>query len=170
MCHKGLAQGQIRYNSRRKKSHPHSGYRSPTSWQVASICRADKMVVYFGRAQSWLIVLNRWLFCFLLKVRTLFVSGLPLDIKPRELYLLFRPFKVHSLLFVYLCGHAGYEEPVWLFILWFLLLLQLALCHSRVWLFLLGRQTQIQKMFQYLGYFFKKKLWHNISWYLIWDQ
>ncbi|XP_063673055.1 RNA-binding protein with multiple splicing isoform X2 [Pan troglodytes] len=28
-----------------------------------------------------------------LKVRTLFVSGLPLDIKPRELYLLFRPFK-----------------------------------------------------------------------------
>ncbi|XP_048960162.1 RNA-binding protein with multiple splicing 2 isoform X2 [Canis lupus baileyi] len=28
-----------------------------------------------------------------LKVRTLFVSGLPVDIKPRELYLLFRPFK-----------------------------------------------------------------------------
>nr|XP_055204330.1 RNA-binding protein with multiple splicing isoform X9 [Gorilla gorilla gorilla] len=28
-----------------------------------------------------------------LQVRTLFVSGLPLDIKPRELYLLFRPFK-----------------------------------------------------------------------------
>ncbi|XP_014641806.1 PREDICTED: RNA-binding protein with multiple splicing isoform X6 [Ceratotherium simum simum] len=28
-----------------------------------------------------------------LMVRTLFVSGLPLDIKPRELYLLFRPFK-----------------------------------------------------------------------------
>lgn len=30
----------------------------------------------------------------LFQVRTLFVSGLPLDIKPRELYLLFRPFKV----------------------------------------------------------------------------
>lgn len=29
-----------------------------------------------------------------LQVRTLFVSGLPVDIKPRELYLLFRPFKV----------------------------------------------------------------------------
>ncbi|KFP10314.1 RNA-binding protein with multiple splicing, partial [Egretta garzetta] len=29
----------------------------------------------------------------LFQVRTLFVSGLPLDIKPRELYLLFRPFK-----------------------------------------------------------------------------
>ncbi|TRY85299.1 hypothetical protein DNTS_035793 [Danionella cerebrum] len=29
----------------------------------------------------------------LYKVRTLFVSGLPVDIKPRELYLLFRPFK-----------------------------------------------------------------------------
>ncbi|XP_010707914.1 RNA-binding protein with multiple splicing isoform X1 [Meleagris gallopavo] len=29
----------------------------------------------------------------LMQVRTLFVSGLPLDIKPRELYLLFRPFK-----------------------------------------------------------------------------
>lgn len=28
------------------------------------------------------------------QVRTLFVSGLPVDIKPRELYLLFRPFKV----------------------------------------------------------------------------
>nr|XP_009934183.1 PREDICTED: RNA-binding protein with multiple splicing 2 [Opisthocomus hoazin] len=27
------------------------------------------------------------------RVRTLFVSGLPVDIKPRELYLLFRPFK-----------------------------------------------------------------------------
>uniref|UniRef100_A0A3B3SQJ2 RNA binding protein, mRNA processing factor 2b n=1 Tax=Paramormyrops kingsleyae TaxID=1676925 RepID=A0A3B3SQJ2_9TELE len=27
-------------------------------------------------------------------VRTLFVSGLPIDIKPRELYLLFRPFKL----------------------------------------------------------------------------
>uniref|UniRef100_A0A8C2GEP1 RNA binding protein, mRNA processing factor 2b n=2 Tax=Cyprinus carpio TaxID=7962 RepID=A0A8C2GEP1_CYPCA len=27
------------------------------------------------------------------EVRTLFVSGLPTDIKPRELYLLFRPFK-----------------------------------------------------------------------------
>ncbi|XP_016114785.1 RNA-binding protein with multiple splicing [Sinocyclocheilus grahami] len=27
------------------------------------------------------------------QVRTLFVSGLPLDIKPRELYLLFRPFQ-----------------------------------------------------------------------------
>ncbi|XP_005172478.1 RNA-binding protein with multiple splicing isoform X2 [Danio rerio] len=27
------------------------------------------------------------------QVRTLFVSGLPMDIKPRELYLLFRPFQ-----------------------------------------------------------------------------
>ncbi|XP_049638859.1 RNA-binding protein with multiple splicing 2 [Suncus etruscus] len=27
------------------------------------------------------------------EVRTLFISGLPVDIKPRELYLLFRPFK-----------------------------------------------------------------------------
>lgn len=31
---------------------------------------------------------------FFFQVRTLFVSGLPVDIKPRELYLLFRPFKV----------------------------------------------------------------------------
>ncbi|EPQ06378.1 RNA-binding protein with multiple splicing [Myotis brandtii] len=31
--------------------------------------------------------------CCGVTVRTLFVSGLPLDIKPRELYLLFRPFK-----------------------------------------------------------------------------
>ncbi|KAI2646440.1 RNA-binding protein with multiple splicing [Labeo rohita] len=32
-------------------------------------------------------------FFLVLQVRTLFVSGLPLDIKPRELYLLFRPFQ-----------------------------------------------------------------------------
>lgn len=32
-----------------------------------------------------------------LQVRTLFVSGLPVDIKPRELYLLFRPFKVSEI-------------------------------------------------------------------------
>uniref|UniRef100_A0A4W5QP15 RNA binding protein, mRNA processing factor 2 n=1 Tax=Hucho hucho TaxID=62062 RepID=A0A4W5QP15_9TELE len=32
------------------------------------------------------------------EVRTLFVSGLPVDIKPRELYLLFRPFKVNILI------------------------------------------------------------------------
>uniref|UniRef100_A0A452IYE8 RRM domain-containing protein n=1 Tax=Gopherus agassizii TaxID=38772 RepID=A0A452IYE8_9SAUR len=38
-------------------------------------------------------------------VRTLFVSGLPLDIKPRELYLLFRPFKV---LFVCSAGPVGF--------------------------------------------------------------
>lgn len=37
-----------------------------------------------------------FLFCCL-QVRTLFVSGLPVDIKPRELYLLFRPFKVSSI-------------------------------------------------------------------------
>ncbi|XP_054842878.1 RNA-binding protein with multiple splicing isoform X1 [Eublepharis macularius] len=34
-----------------------------------------------------------WGFAMSVAVRTLFVSGLPLDIKPRELYLLFRPFK-----------------------------------------------------------------------------
>ncbi|XP_068060348.1 RNA-binding protein with multiple splicing 2 isoform X1 [Anomalospiza imberbis] len=34
-----------------------------------------------------------WILSVLLIVRTLFVSGLPVDIKPRELYLLFRPFK-----------------------------------------------------------------------------
>uniref|UniRef100_A0A8B9MRK6 RNA binding protein, mRNA processing factor n=1 Tax=Accipiter nisus TaxID=211598 RepID=A0A8B9MRK6_9AVES len=40
-------------------------------------------------------------------VRTLFVSGLPLDIKPRELYLLFRPFKVSD------CGEErGAGSPV----------------------------------------------------------
>lgn len=29
------------------------------------------------------------------QVRTLFVSGLPMDAKPRELYLLFRAYKVN---------------------------------------------------------------------------
>uniref|UniRef100_A0A674DNR9 RNA binding protein, mRNA processing factor 2 n=1 Tax=Salmo trutta TaxID=8032 RepID=A0A674DNR9_SALTR len=37
-------------------------------------------------------ILNTVYFIFF-QVRTLFVSGLPVDIKPRELYLLFRPFK-----------------------------------------------------------------------------
>lgn len=32
----------------------------------------------------------------LLQVRTLFVSGLPMDAKPRELYLLFRAYEVCS--------------------------------------------------------------------------
>lgn len=40
------------------------------------------------------------------QVRTLFVSGLPLDIKPRELYLLFRPFKVPFLYFKTLLKEA----------------------------------------------------------------
>uniref|UniRef100_A0A8C3DSJ9 RNA binding protein, mRNA processing factor n=1 Tax=Corvus moneduloides TaxID=1196302 RepID=A0A8C3DSJ9_CORMO len=40
------------------------------------------------------------------RVRTLFVSGLPLDIKPRELYLLFRPFKVLN------WGGRGRLKPV----------------------------------------------------------
>ena len=31
---------------------------------------------------------------YLLQVRTLFVSGLPMDTKPRELYLLFRAYEV----------------------------------------------------------------------------
>ncbi|KAJ6653492.1 hypothetical protein lerEdw1_009164 [Lerista edwardsae] len=39
-------------------------------------------------------------------VRTLFVSGLPLDIKPRELYLLFRPFKIITF-DVFLQGYEG---------------------------------------------------------------
>lgn len=32
-------------------------------------------------------------FYFFFKVRTLFVSGLPMDAKPRELYLLFRAYE-----------------------------------------------------------------------------
>ncbi|XP_019896053.1 RNA-binding protein with multiple splicing 2a isoform X1 [Esox lucius] len=51
------------------------------------------------------------------EVRTLFVSGLPVDIKPRELYLLFRPFKGYegSLIKltskqVRLCPYLRYEQ------------------------------------------------------------
>lgn len=40
-----------------------------------------------------------------LQVRTLFVSGLPMDAKPRELYLLFRAYEVSFIYdFVCLCG------------------------------------------------------------------
>lgn len=38
------------------------------------------------------------------QVRTLFVSGLPMDAKPRELYLLFRAYKVSSLNYIYIFG------------------------------------------------------------------
>ncbi len=41
-------------------------------------------------------ILGIWFISCILQVRTLFVSGLPTDIKPRELYLLFRPFKVKT--------------------------------------------------------------------------
>lgn len=43
---------------------------------------------------QWMLMKNTQSPSCLPQVRTLFVSGLPLDIKPRELYLLFRPFKV----------------------------------------------------------------------------
>uniref|UniRef100_A0A671U1U0 RNA binding protein, mRNA processing factor 2b n=1 Tax=Sparus aurata TaxID=8175 RepID=A0A671U1U0_SPAAU len=42
-------------------------------------------VLYSSDSKAFVSVVDR--------VRTLFVSGLPVDIKPRELYLLFRPFK-----------------------------------------------------------------------------
>uniref|UniRef100_A0A3Q3WTK0 RRM domain-containing protein n=1 Tax=Mola mola TaxID=94237 RepID=A0A3Q3WTK0_MOLML len=42
---------------------------------------------------QWMLMKNTQSPSCLPQVRTLFVSGLPLDIKPRELYLLFRPFK-----------------------------------------------------------------------------
>ncbi|XP_017712592.1 PREDICTED: RNA-binding protein with multiple splicing [Rhinopithecus bieti] len=50
--------------------------------------------------KAWMDPLENYFYPFVIRnlhlpaqVRTLFVSGLPLDIKPRELYLLFRPFK-----------------------------------------------------------------------------
>ena len=41
-----------------------------------------------------------------LQVRTLFVSGLPMDAKPRELYLLFRAYKVNKLIFCMLIVYS----------------------------------------------------------------
>lgn len=54
-----------------------------------------------GRAErfEWLHA-NAATFFFgplLIQVRTLFISGLPMDVRPRELYLLFRPFPVSFL-------------------------------------------------------------------------
>ena len=37
---------------------------------------------------------NVGLFLFSFQVRTVFVSGLPMDVRPREIYLLFRPYSV----------------------------------------------------------------------------
>ena len=50
----------------------------------------------FGRRRKRRIRINLWIFCFFFafQVRTLFVSGLPMDTKPRELYLLFRTYEV----------------------------------------------------------------------------
>ncbi|KAI4808298.1 hypothetical protein KUCAC02_000362 [Chaenocephalus aceratus] len=55
------------------------------------VAASDPAVCVSAR-HTWSMI--QWVFSTLeMKVRTLFVSGLPLDIKPRELYLLFRPFK-----------------------------------------------------------------------------
>ncbi|CAL8377698.1 unnamed protein product [Boreogadus saida] len=45
------------------------------------------------------------------EVRTLFVSGLPLDIKPRELYLLFRPFKGYEGSLIKLTSKQSSRRP-----------------------------------------------------------
>lgn len=54
--------------------------------------------------------ITTYLLC--LQVRTLFVSGLPMDAKPRELYLLFRAYKVshcmcafHFIILKHRCCH-----------------------------------------------------------------
>ena len=44
-----------------------------------------------------------------LQVRTLFVSGLPMDTKPRELYLLFRAYEVGGQLLCEVGGQLLYE-------------------------------------------------------------
>lgn len=41
-----------------------------------------------------IVLIRVCLFVFRFQVRTLFVSGLPMDAKPRELYLLFRAYEV----------------------------------------------------------------------------
>lgn len=46
------------------------------------------------------VIKSFFMLSFCLQVRTLFVSGLPVDIKPRELYLLFRPFKVSNMVYL----------------------------------------------------------------------
>ena len=69
--------------------------------------------LFFMRRNILLILFN---FCkiLLFQVRTLFVSGLPMDTKPRELYLLFRAYEVtrgiqkeHYTLHV---GHTGHQS------------------------------------------------------------
>lgn len=72
--------------------------------QVLSVDCLD----YFKTCSRFWMCYLYFMFVFVdFQVRTLFVSGLPLDIKPRELYLLFRPFKV---LFVYTARALGSEN------------------------------------------------------------
>ena len=52
----------------------------------------------------WKIITNE--IVYLLQVRTLFVSGLQMDAKPRELYLLFRAYEVNL------------ADSLWLFVQW----------------------------------------------------
>lgn len=68
-----------------------------------------------------------------LQVRTLFVSGLPVDIKPRELYLLFRPFKVSQVVFL---------EEVMMYFHMFSSTTRLSLCGS----FFPGAESESQKV------------------------
>lgn len=46
------------------------------------------------------------------EVRTLFVSGLPIDVKPREVYLLFRSFKGYEGSLLKLTDKQGKPSPV----------------------------------------------------------
>lgn len=66
-----------------------------------NICWNKKKKKLYYELWNWNIKNTLFFSLFLLlQVRTLFVSGLPMDAKPRELYLLFRAYEVS---FWYLC-------------------------------------------------------------------
>lgn len=92
-----------KWSLHRRAKFTHCGKRCVCSAERL-LANPDRLTLFFLNVISFVTVMcewanynqmkNTWSLSCLHKVRTLFVSGLPLDIKPRELYLLFRPFKV----------------------------------------------------------------------------
>lgn len=71
-----------------------------------------KLLSFFFFVVGKKILINLFLFT---QVRTLFVSGLPMDAKPRELYLLFRAYEVtfRNLYNIYYAGYDRNRVVLW---------------------------------------------------------
>lgn len=76
----------------------------------------------------------KWCFSFIFQVRTLFVSGLPMDAKPRELYLLFRAYEVSFPVYSFLRCHC-FAEKCFLFFASYIFLLFMIILALKIYRF-----------------------------------